>query len=151
MASVKSILAKKGNQVYSLPPTATVLDALKLMAEKNVGALMVMDGEKLVGVFSERDYARRGTLQNHTEQTRIGEMMTETVYYIDQNYSLEECMALFSGKHIRHLPVIESERVVGVVSIGDVVTAIIEDQRDLIRGLENYIMGGTYHGGTFIR
>jgi CBS domain-containing protein len=151
MASVRSILAKKGTQVYSLPPTATVLDALNYMAEKNIGAVMVMEGEKLVGVFSERDYARRGILQNHSEQTAIADLMTPVVYYIHREYSLEECMALMSGKHIRHLPVVEDERVVGVVSIGDVVTAIIEDQRDLIRGLENYIMGGTYHGGTFIR
>lgn len=152
MASVKSILAKKGNQVYSLPPTATILDALKLMAEKNIGALLVMEGERLLGVFSERDYARRGFLQSHNEQTQIGEVMTGgMVFYVHPNASLEECMAVMTEKHIRHLPVIENEQVQGVISIGDVVNAIIDDQRDMIRGLENYIMGGTYHDGTYIR
>lgn len=151
MGTIRSIVQKKGRVVFSVAPSATILDALKVMAEKNIGALLVMEEGRLVGIFSERDYARRGVLQGHDTATRIAEVMTPGVYYIGLDQTIEECMALMSGKHIRHLPVIENEQVVGVISIGDIVNAIIEDQRDLIKGLENYIMGGTYHNGTYIR
>ena len=152
MVRVKSILAKKGSQVYALTPSATILDALKLMAEKNIGALLAMEDDRLLGAFSARDYARRGVLQQHNEQTQISEVMTGgRVFYVHPNATLDECMAVMTDKHIRHLPVIENERVIGVISIGDGVNAIIDDQQDLNRVLENYIMGGRYHDGTYIR
>ncbi len=151
MTNVRNILQKKGNTVWSIAPSATILDALKLMAEKNIGALLVMEDNNLVGIFSERDYARRGVLQGKDTATQIKTVMTSGIYYVQPDQVIEECMAIMSNKHIRHLPVVENEKVIGVISIGDVVNSIIENQRDMIRGLENYIMGGTYEGDTFIR
>lgn len=151
MTNVRNILQKKGNNVWTIAPSATILDALNLMAEKNVGALLVMENDQLVGIFSERDYARRGVLQGHDTSTPIKTVMTSGIYYVRPDQVIEECMAIMSNKHIRHLPVVENEKVIGVISIGDVVNSIIENQRDMIRGLENYIMGGTYEGDAFIR
>lgn len=144
MTTAKQILQGKGFNVWSVPPKATVLDALKAMAEHNVGALMVMEEGRLVGIFSERDYARRGILQKHGPDTLVQEMMTPMVYYIKPDQTTPEIMTLMRDKKIRHLPVIEGEKVVGVVSIGDVVNTLIEEQEQQIHGLENYIMGGGY-------
>lgn len=144
MTTVKNILKAKGNRIYAVPPTATVLESLKLMADKGIGALLVMDGDFLVGIFSERDYARRGILQGRQQDAPVQDMMTPMVYYVRPEQSIQDCMALMSARHIRHLPVIENNRVVGVISIGDVVKAIIEDQQHTISGLENYIMGGEH-------
>ena len=140
MKTVNQILKIKGRTVWSIRPGASILEALKTMAEKEVGALVVMDGEKLVGIFSERDYARKIILRGRSSrETLISDIMTKTVIYVDPNQTVEECMALMTGKHIRHLPVLEEGRLVGIVSIGDLVKMIIDDQQFLIEQLVRYI------------
>jgi CBS domain-containing protein len=141
MATVASILAHKGHLIYSIAPDATILEALKLMDEKDIGALLVMKGEKVEGIFSERDYARRGTLKGNTEKNLVKTMMTDKVFYVGPDQSVETCLAQMTDKHIRHLPVVKDGKVVGVVSIGDVVMSIIHDRESLIKGLENFILG----------
>ncbi|RJQ40400.1 MAG: CBS domain-containing protein [Anaerolineaceae bacterium] len=145
MKTVSDILKSKGNAVYSITPNNTVLDALKIMAEKGIGAILVMEGGEVCGIFSERDYARRVILQRKTEATPIREVMTEDIYFVHPEQTVDECMAQMTDKHIRHLPVVEDEVVVGVISIGDLVKTITEDQADLIRNLEDYIMGRGYN------
>jgi len=142
MATVDSILQEKGKQVFSVTPDTTIVECLKLMAEKKIGSVLVMEGEKVVGIFSERDYARRGILQGNDEHTPVKKMMTDKVYYVSPDQSVETCMAQMSDKHIRHLPVVQHNKVVGVISIGDVVTSLLQDRESLIKGLENYILGG---------
>ncbi|TLN24878.1 CBS domain-containing protein [bacterium] len=139
--TVQSILREKGNQVWSVPPTASIREALELMSEKRIGAVLVMDGGALAGIFSERDYARRGVLMNHGPETPVGELMTYPVFCVTPLQTIEECMGLMTQKHIRHLPVAEGETILGVISIGDVVKEVIADQQYLIKGLENYILG----------
>jgi CBS domain-containing protein len=139
--TVLGILKEKGYQVWAVPPTATVREALELMAEKRIGAVLVMDGDALVGIFSERDYARRGVLMNRGPQTPVADLMTSPVYCVTPQQTIEECMGLMTQKYIRHLPVADGETVLGVISIGDVVKEVIADQQDLIKGLENYILG----------
>jgi CBS domain-containing protein len=145
MSTVKDILKVKGNDVHSIPPSATVLDALKAMAAKGCGAILVMEGDQVLGIFSERDYARRVVLKGKTEGTNITEVMTEDIFYVGLNQTAEECMAQMTDKRIRHLPVVENEKVLGVISIGDLVKSVISQQKDLIRSLENYIMGKDYN------
>ncbi len=143
MATVRQILQTKGNVLWSISPECTILDALKLMAEKNVGALLVVRDEQLVGIFSERDYARNVVLKGRTvDNTTVGDIMTSRVIYVRPNQTTEDCMALMTDKHIRHLPVIDGERLIGIISIGDVVKEIISDQEFTIRNLESYITGG---------
>lgn len=139
--TVQGILRQKGNQVWSVSPTATVREALEVMAERKIGAVLVMEGGLLVGIFSERDYARRGVLMNRGPETKIGEMMTFPVYCVTPVQTIEECMGLMTDKHIRHLPVVDGDTILGVVSIGDIVKEMIADQEHLIKGLENYILG----------
>jgi CBS domain-containing protein len=142
MILVRDILKEKGNQIWWVSPDSTVYDALTLMAEKNAGALVVLDGEKLAGIFSERDYARKVVLKGKfSKETAVKEIMTSEVTYILLAQSVEECMALMTDKRIRHLPVLEGEKLVGVISIGDVVKAIISDKEFLIHQLEKYITG----------
>lgn len=143
MHTVGQILRKKGHDVWSIGPDAMVYEALEMMAEKNIGALVVLEEDELVGIFSERDYARKVVLQGKTSrQTQIREVMTSRVNYVHPEQTTDECMALMTSKHIRHLPVLdESDRLVGVISIGDVVKAIISDQEFVIEQLENYIKG----------
>jgi CBS domain-containing protein len=141
MATVESILENKGHAVYSVKPEATILDALKLMTEKQVGAVMVMDGDAVKGIFSERDYARRGTLLGNPVTTPVKDVMTSKVYYVSPEQSAETCMAQMSDKRIRHLPVVMDGKVVGVISIGDVVKTLLKDKDLLIKGLENYMLG----------
>lgn len=141
MATVASILKEKGNQVFSVTPDTSIIDCLKLMNEKKIGSVLVLENEKVVGIFSERDYAWRGILKGNHEHTPVKRVMTEKVYYVKPEQSVETCMAQMSDKHIRHLPVIENDRVVGVISIGDVVTSLLEDKESLIKGLENFILG----------
>ncbi|HEY60527.1 MAG TPA: CBS domain-containing protein [Anaerolineae bacterium] len=143
--TVRDILKGKGSIVYSIPPSATVLDALQAMADHNIGAILVMQAGKVLGIFSERDHARRVVLQNKSESTKITEVMTEDIYFVSPQNTAEECMAQMTDKHIRHLPVVEDDKVVGVISIGDLVKAQISHQQDLIRNLENYIMGRDYN------
>ena len=143
MITVSQILREKGDSAWSVSPDAKVYDALKLMADKNIGALLVSDGDRLVGIFSERDYARKVILKGKSSKTiPVKEIMTEEVLFIRPNHSIEECMALMTSKRIRHLPVFENNKVHGVISIGDVVKAIISEQEFTIKQLENYISGG---------
>lgn len=141
MATVMDVLKEKGNKIYTVSPGDTILEALKLMAEAQIGAVLVMENDKVVGIFSERDYARRGTLKGNSVTTPVKEVMTSEVYYVDPDRSTEACLAQMTDKHIRHLPVLKDGKVVGVVSIGDVVKSMIADQNELIQGLENYILG----------
>ncbi len=141
MATVQSILKNKGSQVWAVSPDTTVLEALELMAEKGIGAVLVLDGGRLVGIFSERDYARRGVLKGRGVDARITELMTSPVLAITLDRPLEDCLAIMTDHRIRHLPVVENDRVIGLISIGDVVKYVIDDQRNHISGLENYIMG----------
>jgi CBS domain-containing protein len=140
MAKVKDILALKGRSVWSIAPDSSVYDAMKLMAEKGIGALMVIDGEKVVGILSERDYARKVILQGRASRTtQAREIMTGHVLYAQPEQNIEECMALMTDKRIRHLPVYEEGRLIGVISIGDLVKSIITEQKFIIEQLERYI------------
>jgi CBS domain-containing protein len=138
---ISDILNSKGSNVYSIAPGITVYDALKIMGEKNIGALLVMEEGKLKGIISERDYARKIVLRGKTSlDTIVSEIMTDKVITVLPEDSLEKCMELMSKNHIRHLPVVKNEEVKGVISISDVVTAIIESQKETIAYLENYIV-----------
>lgn len=140
MATIGNLLREKGYEVWSTRPDATVLDALKLMAEKNIGAVLVMDGDTLVGILSERDYARKVILLGKaSKDTPVSEIMTPRVVCVRADQSVDECMALMTAKHIRHLPVLGADdRVIGVVSIGDIGKAIIAHQEFTIAQLEHY-------------
>ena len=140
MLKVAEILKSKGNNIISVYPDTSVYDALVIMGEKNIGALMVIKNDELVGIFSERDYARKVVLVNRTSrETLIGEIMTEAVITVSPSDNIEHCMELMSGRKIRHLPVEDKGKVVGIISIGDVVTAIIESQKETISLLHDYI------------
>ena len=140
MLKVAEILKSKGNKIISVSPDTSVYDALVIMGQKNIGALMVITQDELVGIFSERDYARKVVLVNRTSrETLISEIMTETVITVSASDTIEHCMELMSGKKIRHLPVKDNEKVIGIISVGDVVTAIIESQKETISLLHDYI------------
>ena len=142
MTTVGNVLQIKGHEVWSVPPHALVYDALKVMAEKNVGVLLVMEERKLVGVFSERDYARKIALKGVSSHTSpVKNIMTSVVVTVRREQSIDECMALMTEKHVRHLPVVENDEVVGLISIGDVVKAMISEREHTIKQLENYITG----------
>jgi len=145
MKTVGEILKAKGNAVWAVSPRATVYEALELMAEKNIGAVLVTENGRLVGIMSERDYARKVILKGRASRdTHVRDIMTEKVAYVHPNQSADECLALMTDKRIRHLPVMEEERLAGVISIGDVVKAIISDQEFVIEQLEHYISGDVY-------
>lgn len=138
--TIREILDKKGHQIWSVSPDTKIFEALQLMAEKNIGALVVLDGDKLVGIISERDYARKVALKGKTsKETPIRDIMTPKVLYVTPEKTAEDCMALMIEKRIRHLPVYEQDKLIGVVSIGDVVKAVIEEKKIAIEHLENYI------------
>jgi len=140
MKTVAQMLELKSTGVISISQEATVLDALKLLAEKDIGALLVMDGTRLVGIFSERDYARKVSLKGKASaDTPVSEIMTRQVVCVTPKQTNEECMALMTEKHVRHLPVIDKDRVVGVLSIGDLVKDAISEQQFIISQLEHYI------------
>lgn len=142
MKSVSSILKTKGDDVFSVKPDDTVFESLKLMADKEVGALLVMDGERLVGIVTERDYARKVILEGKSSRTSmVAEIMTRRVLCVNPEQTVDECMALMTDKRARHLPVLDHKKVVGVVSIGDLVKATISEQKVLIDQLQNYILG----------
>ncbi len=143
MLPVKKLLeGKSDHHVWSVSPTSMVIDALQLMSEKNIGSVLVMDDERLVGIFSERDYARKGILQGRkAKSTPVAEVMTSEVITVSPEMSIEDCMRLFNDKRIRHLPVVEGGRVIGLLSIGDIVHAIIREQSVHIQFLEQYISG----------
>lgn len=140
---VRQILqSKKVNAIYSIPSTATVYEALVLMSDKNIGAVLVIDNGKLSGIFSERDYARKIVLKGrHSDDTIVKDVMTANVITVDLNDSLDHAMQIMSDKHIRHLPVMDGEKLHGIISINDVVSSIINEQKSRIASLENYISG----------
>lgn len=142
MLKVSDVLKTKGSNVWSVSPETTVYRALEIMADKKIGALVVLEGEKLAGIFSERDYARKVILRGRTSrETPVGELMTSEVFTVSPDKSLEECMALMSAIHARHLPIVESDRVIGVMSLGDAVKAVMEEQKVTIQDLQNFITG----------
>ena len=142
MGKVRNILQSKNNSTISVSPDSTVFEALELMVEKNIGALLVMDQEAFVGIFTERDYARKVILKGKaSKETLISEIMTEDPITVSMDNTIEDCMRLMTNKFIRHLPVMENGKLVGIISIGDVVKFIIEEQRFIIENLEHYITG----------
>jgi CBS domain-containing protein len=145
MLKVKDLLAHKGRNVWSVSSRETAYYALELMAEKDIGALMVVDEGKFVGIFSERDYARKVILHGKSSrETPVAELMTKDVYSIETEKSVEECMALMTAVHCRHMPVLENHRLIGVVTVGDIVKAIISHQKLRISDLESYITGNEF-------
>lgn len=141
MTTVQQLLQTKGADIWSIAPEATVYEALQQMADKNVGALMVVERGKLAGIISERDYARKVILHAKSSMTApVREIMTSKVFWVKPESTIEECMALMTDKRIRHLPVLENGELVGIVSIGDVVKAIISHQEFMIEQLQNYIV-----------
>ena len=141
MKTVKQLVDEKPHKLLSITPSISVFEALQKMAEFDVGALVILDAGRLVGIFSERDYARKLILHGKSsKETRVEEIMTTRVVCIGPDRSAEECMALMTDKRVRHLPVLEDKKVVAVISIGDVVREMIEDQKHTIEQLEQYIM-----------
>jgi CBS domain-containing protein len=143
MRTAAEILRTKPiHAVYTIAPTASVFEALTLMAERNIGAVLVVEGEKIVGIITERDYARKMILMGRTsKETLVRAIMTSEVMYVRPSHTSEECMALMTDSRVRHLPVIDNGKLVGLVSIGDLVKDIISDQRFTIEQLEHYIHG----------
>lgn len=144
MGKVRNILEAKGNgsDIFSVEPNTIVYAAIEVMAQKNIGGLLITENGKLVGIFTERDYARKLILKGKSSKdTTIGELMTKNPFTVTPDSSIEECMTLMSNRRIRHLPVVENESLVGVISIGDVVRFIIEEQKSIIAHLESYIAG----------
>ncbi len=140
---VSALLHHKGSVVWSISPEATVFEAIKLMADKNIGALLVVSGDKLLGVFSERDYTRKIALHGKTsKETRVLEVLSSKVISVTPNDSIEECMRLMTEHRVRHLPVLEDKKIVGIVSIGDLVNWIISSQNAEIAQMKQYISGG---------
>ena len=140
MAVVAQLLKHKRDIIYSVDPEAPVLEAIRLMAEHGVGALLVMQGQQLVGVVSERDYARKVILKGRSSsETLVRQIMSSPVLTVRPDQSVRECMQIVNDKRVRHLPVVEGERVVGVLSIGDLVRAVLDEQQKTIEELEQYI------------
>lgn len=145
MTTVKQLLKEKGTNVYSISSNGTVYQALALMSEKACGAVIVLEGESIAGIFSERDFARKILSENCALDMPVERFMTREVYAVPPESSIDECMALMTQKKFRHLPVVEHNKVVGVISIGDIVKDVIENKEILIRSLENYIVGHEYN------
>ena len=140
--TVLDILRRKGRDVWSVRPDQSIFEALQLMDEKNIGAVLVLESDHIEGIFSERDYARKVVLKGKaSRETKVGEAMTRMVAFVRSGNTVEECMALMTDKHVRHLPVLEGDRVIGIISIGDVVQAKISEQEFMIEQLESYITG----------
>ena len=140
--TVREVLRVKGNRAWSISPSATVFEAIQLMAEKNVGALLVTDGEKLVGIISERDYTRKVALKGKaSKDTAVREILSDHIISVTPDNTVEECMRLMTDHRVRHLPVLEAGTIMGVISIGDLVNSIISAQRTTIQQLQTYISG----------
>jgi len=139
---IASILLEKDSDIWTVTPSQSVFEAVQMMADKGIGALLVMVGKKLVGIISERDYARKVVLKGKSSKdTQVAEIMTSPVIFVTPERSVDECMAIMTKSRIRHLPVMEQENVVGIISIGDLVKWIIAEQEGRIQHLENYITG----------
>ncbi len=139
---VRSLLAVKGSAIWSIGPDETVYQALVLMEEKNVGALLVMQGERLVGIFTERNYAREIIIKGRfSKDTKVREVMTQKVHCVNPERTVDECMALMTSKRVRHLPVFRDKKLIGLISIGDVVKSLIDEQAHTIDDLYHYIYG----------
>ncbi len=143
MPTVRQLLAEKSaNAVYAVHPAQMVIEALELMSSRRLGAVMVIENDRLIGIFSERDYARKGILEGRKAKTTpVTEVMTPNVFVVTPEQGIEDCMRLMSEKHIRHLPVVENDQVIGLLSIGDIVTAMLHEQQNHIQNLEQYISG----------
>jgi CBS domain-containing protein len=140
MKTVRQLLQAKGKEIYSVTPDASVLDAIKLMAERGVGALLVMEQGRLAGIISERDYARKVILHGKSSHdTPVRDIMTQKLVTVNPTQTVEDCMSLMTAKRIRHLPVIDGGAVAGVLSIGDLVKEVIAEQQETIKQLESYI------------
>jgi len=143
MQTVRQLLGSKSPEVHAVAPQAAVIDAIRLMAEKGIGAVLVMDGARLAGILSERDYARKIVLRDRSSRdTAVAAIMTDTVVTVSPAASVEDCLQLVTERRIRHLPVVDEGRVVGVISIGDLVKAVIEQQRRELGQLQQYIVSG---------
>ena len=141
MLSVRQMLSEKGSAVVSITPDTSVFDALKVMNEKNIGAVLVMEDEELVGIFSERDYARKVILAGRSSKTtEVKELMTCKVYCIDPSRTIQDVMELMNEHRFRHVPVMESEKVIGVLSSGDVMRGVVAEQKNTIESLESYLL-----------
>lgn len=142
MGTVRHLLQKKGNRVISIPPGSTVYSALEKMVAQNVGALIVMDNDRFAGIFTERDYARKVILKGKASRdTLVQEIMSEHPVVVTPDTTIDQCMALMTEKYIRHLPVMDKQQLVGLVSIGDIVKCMIDEQKCIIEDLEHYITG----------
>ena len=142
MSTVRNLLQKKGNAVFSVTPDSSVYDALEYLEEKNLGCLVVLENDTLIGVFTERDYARKVILKGRSsKETSIRDIMSSKPIFVDCDTSIDDCMELMTDKFIRHLPVLENGKMVGLVSIGDIVKYIIDEKNFIIENLEHYITG----------
>ncbi len=142
MKLIKHLLDRKGRNIISIKPEDSVLDAIRLMAEKGIGSLVVMEDQEMLGIMSERDYARKVIIKGRSsESTAVSEIMTANVITTSSSETVNECMSVMTEKKIRHLPVVEDNAVIGMISIGDLVEAIIADQQEEIEQLEHYISG----------
>jgi len=142
MGAVSKILERKGNLIFSISPETSVFRALEIMVEKNVSALLVTEADKLVGIFTEKDYARKVILKGKaSKQTKIKEIMSEDIVFVAPENSIDHCMKLMTTKFIRHLPVVSNDKLIGIISIGDVVKHVIEEQKFIIENMEQYIAG----------
>ena len=142
MGKVRNILHNKGNDIFSVEPTVMVYRAIELMCEKNIGGLLIVENGKLVGIFTERDYARKLILKGKSSKdTPIKDLMTSNLVTVTPETSIDDCMRVMTGRKIRHLPVLENGKLVGLISIGDVVHFVIEEQKGIIEHLEHYITG----------
>lgn len=144
MKTINQVLKEKGSEIWSTAPNKMVIDALQVMADKDIGALLVMDGEKLVGIFSERDYARKVILKGKSsKELAVREVMSSHIYYITLDITCEQALGLMTQKRVRHLPVLDGNKLIGVVSIGDLVKAVIAHQKQVIDRLEKHILETT--------
>lgn len=141
MTTVAQVLQNKKNvETSTIPPSATVLEAIRLMSSNSIGAIVVVESEKVVGILSERDYTRKVALMHRkSDQTLVSDIMTSNVISISRSHTVDDCLSLMTERHIRHLPVIENEQLIGIVSIGDLVKATMQDQKVLIEQLQQYI------------
>jgi CBS domain-containing protein len=140
MNTIKSLLKSKGSQVWTVGPQATVYEAIELLAEKNIGALLVMEGEQVCGIFSERDYVRKVAIKGRvSKDTEVQEIMTKDIIHVNLDTTIDECMALMTESRIRHLPILDDTKLQGMISIGDLVKAIMREQKRTIEQLGEYI------------